>query len=190
MAEQYGRLTLIERTNKRTPDNHVIAKWECLCGNITYKTLSRVKSGATRSCGCLLGRKPSHGMRYTPEYSTWQSMIRRCHVETDKDFCRYGAKGITVFALWRASFSEFFDNVGARPQGMTLDRINPDKGYEPGNVRWATPLQQALNRRDVRYVKTPAGIMPISEYAKLIGISRGAVHLRMKRGKLEGCSYV
>lgn len=190
MIERSGLLTLLETTNQRTNDGHIIAVWKCACGNTKKLALSRVRSGQTRSCGCLIGRSSKHGMKGTPEYSSWTAMIRRCHSEKAKDYPRYGAVGITVCLEWRESFSAFFEHVGPRPAGTTLDRKNPRDGYVPGNVRWATPSEQSLNRRDIKVVSTPLGTMPLSEYAKKIGLTRGAAHLRMKRGTLKGCSYV
>lgn len=131
-----------------------------------------------------------HGMRYSREYSCWQAMKVRCLCPENKDYPRWGGKGITVCPEWIVSFEAFFEYIGPRPLGTTLDRIDPDKGYEPGNVRWATPRQQSHNRRDLTIVITPLGRMALVDYAKCIGLTKGAAHLRMKRGKLEGVTYV
>ncbi len=117
-------------------------------------------------------------------------MKRRCHEPTDKDFPKYGARGITVCDLWRDDFAAFRDCVGERPAGTTIDRIDPKKGYAPGNVRWATPLEQSRNRSDLTVVNTPKGVMALVDYAKTIGLTKGAAHLRLKRGKLEGVTHV
>lgn len=128
-----------------------------------------------------------HGMRYSREYGSWQAMVRRCHSPTNKDYPRWGARGITVCAQWRHSFQTFYEHIGSRPQNTSIDRHpNPNGNYEPGNVRWATPKQQARNRRDIVRVTTPYGDMDLVDYAKKIGISKGAAHLRLKRGTLEG----
>jgi len=74
-------------------------------------------------------------------------MKRRCETPTDKDYAGYGARGVTVCAEWSADFAAFLDHVGKRPAGTTLDRIDATRGYEPGNVRWATPQVQGRNRR-------------------------------------------
>jgi len=84
----------------------------------------------------------------SPAYKSWESAIRRCHNSKDKDFHRYGAKGIIVCEQWRTSFETFFRDMGERPDNKTLDRF-PNKigNYEPGNCRWADPQEQADNRR-------------------------------------------
>ncbi len=87
-----------------------------------------------------------HGMRYSKEYSSWNAMLNRCRNEKSKDYHKYGAVGVTV-SPELTSFEAFFAHIGPRPPGCTLDRIENDKGYEIGNIRWATPGEQARNRR-------------------------------------------
>lgn len=98
-----------------------------------------------------------HGMSHTPEYSAWRNMVGRCtpgsrRYEVHREY--YGDRGITVCDQWRASFVNFLADVGPRPSDQhSLDRIDNDKGYEPGNVRWATASEQAQNRRPRRSKK-------------------------------------
>jgi hypothetical protein len=127
----------------------------------------------------------THGMRYTPTYSSWSSAKDRATNPNGKDFYRYGAVGIGMAERW-LKFENFLDDMGEKPDGMSIDRIDPSKGYEPGNCRWATPLQQARNRKDLTVVKTVTGVIALVDYAKQLGITKGAAHLRLKRGTLEG----
>jgi hypothetical protein len=135
----------------------------CECG--TEKTLalepiinghSRA-SGYSKSCGCLRDETASrvnsiHGLRGHPLYATWLGMMHRCTDPRAKGFKNYGGRGIRVCEQWQ-DVSVFIGNIeqnlGPRPEGMTLDRINNDGNYEPGNVRWATASQQRTNRRHV-----------------------------------------
>ena len=87
-----------------------------------------------------------HGMRYTPEYNSWTKMKRRCLKTTDKDFPRWGGRGVTICEEWITSFEAFYAHIGPRPDGTSLDRIDNRLGYCPGNVRWATAQQQQRNR--------------------------------------------
>lgn len=91
-----------------------------------------------------------HGRTHTPTYFSWRSMNRRCYDLKDQAYARYGGKGIEVCPQWRNSFTQFAKDMGERPPGRTLDRKDNDKGYEPGNCRWATTLEQHENRRVVR----------------------------------------
>lgn len=90
----------------------------------------------------------SYKKKASRTYKSWESMLRRCHNPKDKDYWRYGAKGITVHERWRTSFENFFEDMGERPSNTTIDRFPNKVGcYEPGNCRWADPQTQADNRR-------------------------------------------
>jgi len=95
------------------------------------------------------GHSPRGG-KLSPTYLTWQGMKGRCLRKTDSAYHRYGARGITVCARWRDSFEAFLDDMGERPEGLTIDRIDNDGHYEPGNCRWVTPKQQMTNQRPRR----------------------------------------
>jgi hypothetical protein len=195
MQQRYGRLTFIKDTFRKSNDGHKIGVWRCDCGTEKELVSSHVRNGYTQSCGCLMEETrrlsgTTHGMRWTPEYTSWQAMIRRCCNPKDKDYPRYGGRGIAVYPSWQKNFTAFYQHIGPRPAGTTLDRIDGRKGYEPGNVRWATPLEQSHNRTDLTVLNTPLGQMPLVDYARAIGISKGAAHLRLKRGTLEGCQRV
>lgn len=188
------RLTFLGMTGERSSDGHLLARYRCACGAETIVRRSRVRNGYTRSCGCLAeeARRTSgvkHGRRHTPEYRSWQAMMTRCRNPNSKDFPRWGGVGVTVCQQWE-SFEQFFADMGERPAGTTLDRIDANKGYEPGNCRWATPREQARNRRDVTVVATTTGEMKLPDYADQLGITRGAAHQRLKRGTLEGVKNV
>lgn len=190
-----GDLTFVSIDGDRDgkDGNRVLGLFRCVCLSERLYPVSRVLSGSYRKhCGCktVLGVKPKHGMRGSPEYSSWQAMKARCLDPDNKDYPRWGGAGITICDDWINSFEAFYAHVGTRPSGTTLDRIKPEMGYWPGNVRWATPKQQARNRRDLVVVETPRGRMALVDYAQILGITKGAAHLRLKRGKLEGAAHV
>jgi hypothetical protein len=105
------------------------------------------------------GRPPKHGHRPangkpSPTYYSWRRMNERCHNPKHKSYGYYGARGISVCSRWRNSFQHFLDDMGPRPEGKTIDRIELDKNYEPGNCRWATAIEQ--NRHQRRYLPIAA----------------------------------
>lgn len=145
-----SRLTLIRRLDERNANKHIVGLYQCTCGNTARVAMTRVRNGYTKSCGCISREaeaQKKHGMRGSPEYRSWQAMKSRCLDTGCKDYPRWGGRGVTIAPEWVASFEAFFAHVGTRPDGRTLDRIDGTKGYEPGNVRWATPTDQARNRR-------------------------------------------
>lgn len=117
----------------------------CRCGKVGLVKEKNILSGLVKDCGC--GGKHIDGRASHPLYPTWASMRHRCQNPADISYRNYGARGIKVCDRWNLSFWLFAKDVGDRPEGLTLDRINGNGDYEPGNVRWATWEEQAANRR-------------------------------------------
>lgn len=121
----------------------------CICGNFCYVSPRNLVSGMTKSCGCLVKENSGpirHGLNKSPEHRIWVGMRSRCRDSGSKDYKWYGARGIKVCKRWNI-FENFLADMGCRPPGKSLDRINNEKGYSPNNCRWATAKQQANNRR-------------------------------------------
>ena len=120
---------------------------ECVCGEFTLVRKDTFLSGNKRSCGCA----DFHGMSNTSIYIVWTNMIQRCTNFNNTHFPDYGLRGITVYAPWISSFKEFYNYIltlGPKPTPEhTLDRINNDGDYRPGNLKWSTKSEQQLNRR-------------------------------------------
>lgn len=158
VGSRFGKLLVIERMPNEK--GNTIYHCECECGvskNILAKNLV---NGRTKSCGCIRNME-SHGFASSGKkstYRTWVSMKQRCLNPNATGYERYGARGISVCERW-LRFTNFYADMGERPEGMTLDRINSDGNYEPSNCRWATMKEQANNRRekDVLIIDTTRG---------------------------------
>ena len=147
-GSRFGRLVIQRRVGLESPAN-----WECVCdcGKTTVVVGTSIRAGRTRSCGCLVGeasraRMTKHGQSTTPEYRAWESMKNRCLRKSYHSYMRYGGRGVTVCDEWINDFESFASHVGKRPsEKHSLDRIDNDKGYQPGNVRWADKFEQTRN---------------------------------------------
>lgn len=144
----FGNWTVLGGEEYRKSNRYI--KCRCLCGKEKFVQLNSLKSGDSAKCGTCSGKEKNiiHGLRSHPLYYTWHGMIQRCYGTKRKDYGRYGGRGITVCDRWKDSLENFIHDMGEKPSPKhSIDRINNDGNYEPSNCRWATPTQQASNKR-------------------------------------------
>lgn len=163
----------------------------CYCGVVFTAVGARLKNGEKRSCGCLYmatritagTKNRTHGRSRTKEYCCWVGMKKRCSNPKNKDYPRYGGRGIVVCDRWKSSFENFFADMGYRPTpSHTIERLDIDKGYEPSNCRWATPQQQARNQSNNRQITHNGQTRLLIEWSELTGIASTTLWQRIKRG--------
>lgn len=172
-GQTIGLIQLMKCLGKR---GHNI-EWECKCGcGVTFKALaSNLTSGNTKSCGCHKRavnsvKNLTHGLSNSSINWIWQNMMRRCYDPKNEAYIHYGGRGILVCERWH-TFENFLADMGRRPDGLTLDRIDVNGNYEPDNCRWATPKEQARNQRRNRHITIAGETRVLSEWAEISGIS-------------------
>jgi hypothetical protein len=133
-----------------------------------------VKGRSGNPCG-----KRSHGMTKSGTFKVWAGIKHRCLNPNDPNFARYGGRGITVCSPWRESFEAFRADMGDPPAGGTIERIDNERGYEPGNCRWATVKEQNRNRRDTRWVTLDGETASLAEWCERRALKYKTVHMRI-----------
>ena len=184
----FGRLTVIARAERGAcPGPHLAWTCHCACGTVVTVVGPSLRTGLTKSCGCLRrevtgAKRRSHRQSNSREYQSWAHAKRRCFSPRDANYANYGGRGITMCAEWRNSAATFLRDMGPCPTGHTLDRIDNDGNYEPGNCRWATALTQTNNTRTNRRVTFRGETHTVAEWARIIGMPRDTLKCRLHHG--------
>lgn len=191
---QFGQLLVVEEAGQDKFGRYL---WECVCscGTITQATTSKLLRGYKKSCGCARGdafaayvEQKKLNAKYTQHARArgiWKKMISRCHNPEDKSYVWYGARGIQVCEDWH-TWENFLRDMGDPPDGLSLDRVNNNGDYEPGNCRWATPKQQSRNRRGVIHVSLDAPghegeKYVVADVAQILDIPATTLYARLRR---------
>ncbi len=174
---------------------------QCDCGGTAVLQAQTLISGYAKSCGCYqrevasktakrlraeglfrIGGHKRHGLSHTSIHNIWSGIRERCRNANSAGFKRYGGRGIDMCDRWYDSFEAFYEDMGPRPAGMSVDRIDNDKGYSPENCRWATVSEQAQNTSKNTIVEYNGESMALAEAARRSGVKRGTIKARIERG--------
>jgi hypothetical protein len=184
IGKKFGKLTIVEEIPKLVKHRDMV-RVLCECGNTKICCIWYIVSGKTKSCGCLAksNHAKKHSLSNSPEYRSWQSIKARCGNKNNPNFCRYGGKGLKMFDGWVNDFKKFYDHIGPCPSAdHSVDRIDNTKGYFPGNVRWATRLEQNNNRGDNRLITFNNKTQSLTLWAREVGINIHTLGTRIKLG--------
>lgn len=186
-GRRFGRLIVLERA----PNVGERTMWKCICdcGNEKIVDSHSLRLGHTKSCGCL-GRQRleegryKHGLSKTRLYGHFEKMVDRCENKNSKHYHNYGERGISICDEWRHDFKAFYDwsVKNGYKEGLSIDRIDNNKGYSPDNCRWATQLEQMNNVRTNRNIEYNGEVHSVSEWSRIIGINIGTLTGRLNKG--------
>ncbi len=183
---RFGRWRVLARAS----NCNGTARWLCRCDCGTEKDVSGVtlRQGQSKSCHhCARRGDPTvhghaRGGNRTKTYRCWEGMIARCCNPAKTNYSRYGGRGIAVCDRWRQSFQAFMDDMGPKPTGTTIERIDNDGHYEPGNCRWATHTEQQRNLRTNRLLTHKGHTACVAEWADHIGLNANTLRARLRLG--------
>lgn len=185
IGRRFGRLVVIDRAGKNR-HREVVWRCRCDCDNECIVGCGNLRSGKTRSCGCLSAdmareRNTSHGKYGTRLYNIWRNMKARCYRVSCQDFANYGGRGITMADDWKNQFRAFYDWAMANGyhEALTIDRIDGNGNYCPENCRWSTPKEQANNLRTNRRIEFNGETHTISEWADTYGLKYHTLYARI-----------
>jgi hypothetical protein len=186
--QTFGRWTVLSRAENTTQGQ---TQWLCRCECGTERIVVSIllRRGITRSCGCLKQdrsvRDAKHGHAHsgaiTPTYWSWAGMIARCDNPKHRSYADYGGSGITVCERWH-TFANFLADMGEKPEGCSIDRIDNAKGYLRDNCRWSTAKDQARNKRSNRMIEYDGKTRTIAEWAEILHIPQHTISDRLRHG--------
>jgi len=182
----YGRLTVVSETGQDDYGNY---QWNCLCscGQTTEVKGGSLRKGDTKSCGCLQrdisrDQLKTHGMSNTQTYERWVAMRQRCINPTNESYPNYGGRGISVCDDWVDSFETFYSDMGAKPEGRSLDRVDNNGDYNKDNCRWATKTEQDNNKRTNKLLTYDERTQTLAQWCSELNLSSTAVAYRLRNG--------
>lgn len=179
-GKQFTNWTVLELSHV-LPRKGAFWRCQCVCGTVRVVSAHNLVDDVSHGCGCTRRKTTTHGMTGSHEYNSWANMLGRCTNPGNEDYPLYGGRGISVCEEWKR-FENFFRDLGERPAGTTLDRIDCNGNYEPSNVRWAPPIVQANNRRISKVFYFCGKLRPLTEICDMVQLKYLTVYKRLHRG--------
>jgi hypothetical protein len=177
---RFGKLVVFKKSTKKL-GRDVAWDCQCDCGNVKSIRGGTLRNGASQSCGCSTRTVGGAAIERTKTYMVWGSMLSRCTNPASQAFSRYGGRGIVIDERWM-SFNNFLSDMGEKPEGMSLDRIDNNAGYSKSNCRWADKKTQARNRESNRLVEYEGIKKPTAEWSEILGWPHHVICSRLREG--------
>lgn len=176
---KFNRLSVIEFSHLKSGRSY----WLCQCDCGTEKIMRADGIKTSVSCGCYqIERVTKHNLSRSPEYKVLKSLIQRCVNKNCPAYPDYGGRGIKVCDRWLYSFEAFFEDMGKRPKGHSIERIDNTGNYEPSNCKWATQQEQVNNRRSNTLLTCNGKTQTIAQWKREMGLKRNNIEERLKHG--------
>ena len=190
---RFERLTVVLQHS--TVNGRAVWECRCDCGNVVQVLAGNLRSGATRSCGCLQKERTkevclevhqTHGLTHTPEYQVWIGIKARCYNKKNKDYCNYGGRGIEMSDEWRDNFEAFYRDMGQRPSPQhSIERDNNNLGYSVNNCKWATKIEQVNNRRNNILITFVGETQTLAEWCTEYAVSYKRMYKLVRERNME-----
>lgn len=185
VGKTFGRLTVLEQA-PHVLGQHTRWRCRCECGNETILRGSSLSQGLTKSCGCSISDtqrnlQTKHGLYYHSSYATWNKIMDRCYNPSSPSYLHYGGRGIFVDPRWH-DVKNFIEDMGERPLNASIDRIDNNRGYSPGNCRWPNPIEQANNRRNNVFYAFNGRTQTVTQWSRELGFKKETLRKRLCRG--------
>jgi hypothetical protein len=184
--QRFGRLLVLTKSNKKMMSGHYL--WECLCdcGNRHFAKADHLRAGGVRSCGCLHKEEltkamTKHGFSGQPIHNNWMGMIDRCTNPNSHAWKNYGGRGINVSPEWM-DFETFYRDMGEKPKGTSLDRVDVNGNYSKENCKWSTFKAQARNTRRNLIIEFNGEIHVLAEWCEVLGLNYMKTYHKLKKG--------
>jgi hypothetical protein len=186
-GRKFHRLTVLEERG-RDSWGQVLWLCECDCGKTVVVVSGNLRNGVSKSCGCWnlnsLSGRAKHNLSKSGTYRTWKHMMARCYNKKDARYKYYGGRGVSICERWQ-DFVAFYEDMGDKPDGYSIERIDNNGNYEPSNCEWATIAEQNRNNRRTVKIEYDGQTRCMSEWARLLGVPKMTFSYRIKTKPLD-----